>query len=533
MRPLAREPTPMASHRSTTGRAVVAGVVVALLAGVAAALCLTAGARIAATAQGEALAARTPALARAVEVRTPSAGRRLAAAAGATVRPDAPPAPATPPAALRPMTPSGEGWEVTGTSVRSVVALDDGRVLVVRQALPAWITPGPLALGIAAALAVLAGLAATLLALRSTRRAERREQELADSLADGRAELARHRAVADAGLDVLSGAVGPMRQPVAARGPAGRLIRNEAFEQLVADLPAADRGRLETSVADTLASTGPVARAVETSDGRRLEVEGWAIPGGRLVAVTDTGEQRRLAELRRRISGGAAARLGAPLAEARAAAGRALVSAPRPAADEAARALAAIDRAEQLVGAMLRGGDADPLTRRERPATVGVAGTLWALAQDWERRSAGREVHIEVQAEPGLPAASVDPGVMRDIMDELMRNAVEFTPEGGRILLRAGRAGRSVRIEVSDSGPGFDPDDLRDATEAFVRGSGALARPGAGLGLFSAATLARRAGGRLAPGPGPGGRVVLDLPAAPAAERTRAALPGPAEEILS
>jgi signal transduction histidine kinase len=497
------------------GRATLVGVGVALAAVLVGALAFSGAARVAADAQGGSLAARAATTAAAVEGLPPAVAQRTARASGATIRADAPSGAPPPPAALRIAPPSGPGWSVRGGAVQAEAPLEDGRLLVTRQALPAWVAPGPIAWALGAAAAVLVGVLAGLVAGRRAGRRRRLEHER-----EGRAEaterdLARARAAAEAGVEALGAALAPLRQGVAARTGAGRVARNDAMERVRGRLPETDRWRLDEAVAAALAASGPVARSLDTSDGRHIEIEAWAIPGGRLASVDDRLEERRLADLRRAISGAAAARLGAPLAEARSAAGRALVSAPKPAADDAARALAAIDRAEQLVAAMVRGGDADPRARRQAPARVGVAGVLWALAREWDRRLEPRHVRIEVDVDPATPPAHVDPRALEEILGELMRNAAGFTPRGGTISLSARPAGDRIRVELRDSGPGIDPAELGRVAEPYVRGAAAAVRPGAGLGLATATALAARSGGRLLLAPGPGGRVAVELPSAP------------------
>lgn len=472
--------------------------------------------RVATTSRGDSLAARTSTLAAGLSGLPKGAAAREAARAGAAIRtsPTTGQAPSAP-LALRLWSPSGDGWRLRGRTVEASAVLPEGRILVARQAVPGWVEPTPLVIGAAAGLVLVLGVAAGLIAGAAAGRRRVRSDAQAAALDEAESELARLRSASDAGIDVLGAALGPLRQPVAARAAAGRSLRNEPLERLLAELPTSDARALEAELAATIAASGPVARTIDTSDGRHLEIEGWSIPGARVAAVDDRREEHRLGELRRRMAGGAAARLGAPLAEARAAAGRVLVSASRPAADEAAKALAAIDRAEQLVGAMVRGGEADSRARRERPRRVGVAGALWSVARDWDERLARRHVQVDVRLDPAVPAAWVDPDVLADILRALVRNAVDFTPPGGRIVLSAGPAGDLIAISVSDSGPGVDPVEARDILEPFARGASAAARPGAGLGLATASALATRAGGRLRVLPGPGGRVELELPTPP------------------
>jgi signal transduction histidine kinase len=73
---------------------------------------------------------------------------------------------------------------------------------------------------------------------------------------------------------------------------------------------------------------------------------------------------------------------------------------------------------------------------------------------------------------------------VRQVVLNLLSNAVKFTPEGGRIDLRAVLADGAVRVSVADTGIGIAPEDQAKIFEAFSQvGSGAARREGTGLGL--------------------------------------------------
>jgi signal transduction histidine kinase len=91
----------------------------------------------------------------------------------------------------------------------------------------------------------------------------------------------------------------------------------------------------------------------------------------------------------------------------------------------------------------------------------------------------------------------VDPVWFRQAVDNLVDNAVRYTPPGGRVEVRASMAGGVLSVVVEDTGPGFDEALLHTAFEPFVRSAGPDGRRGsAGLGLAVVSTIARAHGGR-------------------------------------
>lgn len=134
--------------------------------------------------------------------------------------------------------------------------------------------------------------------------------------------------------------------------------------------------------------------------------------------------------------------------------------------------------------------------------------TVEALSPIADRRG------VELVALADGPAhASINVTEMSRVLRNLLDNAIRHSPRGGRVTL-AIEAGERVRISVTDEGPGF-PDSFRPiAFEPFTRADEAREAAGSsGLGLAIAKALVEGHGGTIALGPGPGGAVVLELPA--------------------
>jgi signal transduction histidine kinase len=136
--------------------------------------------------------------------------------------------------------------------------------------------------------------------------------------------------------------------------------------------------------------------------------------------------------------------------------------------------------------------EAGTLTLEKEPADVGaLAGdAVRAVAAD----ASARGVAIAADAPPGGPAVAVDPVRIREVIGNLLTNALRHTPAGGSIHVRVRQMAETIEIEVRDSGEGMSPDDLAHAFDRFHKGR---ASRGAGLGLTIARNLVRAHGGEI------------------------------------
>ena len=135
-------------------------------------------------------------------------------------------------------------------------------------------------------------------------------------------------------------------------------------------------------------------------------------------------------------------------------------------------------------------------------------------ARAHELAARSKELRLEVDAEPAMLEA--DPDKLRSIIDNLVSNAVKFTPPGGRITVKARVQSGEAVIEVIDSGPGVAPEERESIFDLFFRGRGkgeGARIKGSGLGLAIARELVEAHGGQIAVVPeGSGGHFRVTLP---------------------
>ena len=116
-----------------------------------------------------------------------------------------------------------------------------------------------------------------------------------------------------------------------------------------------------------------------------------------------------------------------------------------------------------------------------------------------------KNITLECRLEEAIPLLRQDPGKVRQILYNLLSNAIKFTPEGGRVTLRARTDGRYVVLEVEDTGIGIAEEDRETVFEKFRQAKvpgqedNVLTREhqGTGLGLSIVRELTRLLGGEI------------------------------------
>jgi len=196
-----------------------------------------------------------------------------------------------------------------------------------------------------------------------------------------------------------------------------------------------------------------------------------------------------------------------------------------------ARIASEADRLEQLIARTLK------LVRLERPAhalehvEVDLGALLRSIASDVAIEADAQGCQVSVQTAGGLWVLG-DPELLRSAFENVIRNAVRYSPAGALVALEArhatvdGAGGEAVQVSVRDSGPGVPEKELGSIFEPFYRVDAARehrSAGGEGLGLAIAARAVALHGGSIVARNAPGGGliVVVDLPAAEGAHQQR------------
>lgn len=145
---------------------------------------------------------------------------------------------------------------------------------------------------------------------------------------------------------------------------------------------------------------------------------------------------------------------------------------------------------------------------------------LLALASDavhdGQAIDPGRTITMEVLDGPGTPEVLGDEARIRQVLSNLVANALQHTPESADVTVRVGTDGDDAVLEVADRGPGMNQEDASRVFERFYRTDSSRARAsgGTGLGLSIVESLVRAHGGAVSvtTAPGEGCRFRVTLP---------------------
>ncbi|MBN9015887.1 MAG: PAS-domain containing protein [Rhizobiales bacterium] len=152
-------------------------------------------------------------------------------------------------------------------------------------------------------------------------------------------------------------------------------------------------------------------------------------------------------------------------------------------------------------------------------ADVDVAATVAAASEGVRDRLAESRIRLETKIAPDIGSFVGDEKRIRQILYNLLSNAVGFSPAGSRVSLTAKRAGEFVEFAVADEGPGISAEFISQVFDRFESRASGAARGGAGLGLAIVRSFVELHGGKvaIASEEGRGTTVTVRLPIRPSA----------------
>lgn len=154
-----------------------------------------------------------------------------------------------------------------------------------------------------------------------------------------------------------------------------------------------------------------------------------------------------------------------------------------------------------------------------RPVDIGAL--IAEVLRDYQGQAAEASVALDVSVEPDLLQVAGDPESLAELLDNLVSNAIKYTPAGGQVRVTAARQGDEVVLAVSDTGIGVPPEERERVFEEFYRATNAreTGKEGTGLGLSIVRAIVDAHQGRIEvesdPGRGSTFRALLPASSAP------------------
>jgi signal transduction histidine kinase len=138
--------------------------------------------------------------------------------------------------------------------------------------------------------------------------------------------------------------------------------------------------------------------------------------------------------------------------------------------------------------------EAETGTMRLVRTEVSLEKLVAEVASVYEDVAEDKRITVETIVEPAL-TVSADRDRLRQVLANLIDNAIKYTRAGGRVTVRAARDGAGMRIDVADTGPGIAEHDLPRIWDRLYRGDQSRAERGLGLGLSLVRAIVEAHGG--------------------------------------
>jgi signal transduction histidine kinase len=161
---------------------------------------------------------------------------------------------------------------------------------------------------------------------------------------------------------------------------------------------------------------------------------------------------------------------------------------------------------------VLAQAEAGKLALEKKP--VDLLALLDQVKERCSAAAAAQGIYLNiVKPDSALPIITVDAIRIEQVLNNLIANALRYTPQGGQIVMRLDRSDHDVNITIQDDGPGIQPETLPYIFERFYRADHSRSREdgGTGLGLTIARQLAQAHNGDLTAANAPNGGAIFTL----------------------
>jgi two-component system sensor histidine kinase TctE len=165
----------------------------------------------------------------------------------------------------------------------------------------------------------------------------------------------------------------------------------------------------------------------------------------------------------------------------------------------------ATEQTTRLVNQLLSLARAEPpVGRAQVSEVIDLRQLIREVTSEWVPRAIERNVDLGFDADSQLVAVEGDPFLLREMLNNLLDNAVRYTQPGGQVTVRVGRTRSSPIVSIEDNGPGIPDTERSRVFERFYRVLGTGAE-GCGLGLAIVREIAQSHGAQVTLTPGADG----------------------------
>lgn len=178
------------------------------------------------------------------------------------------------------------------------------------------------------------------------------------------------------------------------------------------------------------------------------------------------------------------------------------------------------DRLNRLVDDLQELSRVESRAYRLDPHPVGVPSLVETVIKRLAPQADSKRISLNLELPPDLPRVLADEDRAVQVLTNLTGNALQYTPENGRVTVSAKRVQHEIQISVRDTGAGISPEHLPFVFDRFYRVDKSRSRRaggGSGIGLTIARALVEAHGGRIwaeSPGEGQGSTFAFTLPIA-------------------
>lgn len=181
------------------------------------------------------------------------------------------------------------------------------------------------------------------------------------------------------------------------------------------------------------------------------------------------------------------------------------------------RMLVEVRRMSEMVHLLLQLSRVESV-HHSKPEIINISRIAETVTESYKRTSEGKKIEMTIRIDSELYILA-HKSYIKEIINNLLENALKYTPEDGRIDLRLQRSSGKAVIHLADSGIGFDQETGRYLFDRFYRANHPVVRdqPGSGLGLPLVKSIVELYEGKIrgySDGPGKGSTFVVELPLA-------------------